>query len=71
MASFELFALVFKDSPPSDKIFSVTASPADTSVSKLKQLVHKQKRNRFKDIDADDFVLWKVIPLYSCHRLMC
>jgi Crinkler effector protein N-terminal domain len=69
MASFELCVHVLGDLPPSSHILPITATASDY-VAKLEEQVYVKKRNRFKDIDADDLILWKVVPLHSCHRLM-
>jgi hypothetical protein len=60
---YELFVHILGELPPSQHTFSISAAASD-SVANLKRKVYGEKQNRFKSIDADDLVLWKVLQLY-------
>ncbi|KAK3840985.1 MAG: hypothetical protein J3R72DRAFT_161334 [Linnemannia gamsii] len=56
-----LFCVV--DGGLQSKAFSVRITPADT-VDDLKKLIKAEKKNDFRDVDADNLTLWRVsIPI--------
>jgi len=70
MANLEIFFFLLGDSSPSNDTFSIIVSP-NTSVAEVKDEVYAKMQNDLKGIDASDLRLWKVLPLYSFHHIMC